>query len=121
VALTAVESGRAELSSNCEAAGGSSESSGTDAAASDENSSDEASASGEGYRPGETAQLADGLRVFVSGLASDGSAARIAINGVNTETVAAGESVEVSSQDGTCTVTVTSVADGRVALEGSCG
>lgn len=70
-----------------------------------------------GFRTGQTAVLADGaLRVFVSSLADDGSAARIAINGIDTQTVAAGETVEA----GDCSVTVTGVGGGAVGLEGSC-
>ncbi len=76
----------------------------------------------EGFRPGQTVRLADGaLRVFVSGLASDGSAARIAVNGVATQSVGVGESVDVTVDDRDCTVTVTGVGDGMVGLEGSCG
>jgi hypothetical protein len=74
-----------------------------------------------GFTPGQVALLADGaLRVFVSGLAADGSSARIAVNGVETQTVNAGELVDVSAGDRTCTVTVTGVGGGLVALEGSC-
>ncbi|WP_417725479.1 hypothetical protein [Salipiger sp.] len=76
----------------------------------------------DGFRPGQVAMLGDGaLRVFVSGLAEDGTAARIAVNGVSTQVVASGESVEVTSGDKTCTVSVTGVGGGMVGLEGSCG
>lgn len=76
----------------------------------------------EGFRPGQTVRLADGaLRVFVSGLASDGSAARIAVNGVATQSVGVGESVDVTVDDRDCTVTVTGVGHGMAGLEGSCG
>ncbi len=76
----------------------------------------------DGFRPGTVAQLADGaLRVFVSGLSADGSAARIAVNGVTTQLVSAGESVEVTSGDQSCNLTVTGVGNGMVGLEGSCG
>lgn len=75
-----------------------------------------------GHRAGTVAVLADGaLRVFVSGLADDGSSARIAINGVETQTVDAGTSVEASAGDQTCTVMITGVGNGMVGLEGSCG
>lgn len=75
-----------------------------------------------GHRAGTVAVLADGaLRVFVSGLADDGSSARIAINGVETQRVDAGTSVEASAGDQTCTVTITGVGNGMVGLEGSCG
>ncbi|WP_187429625.1 hypothetical protein ROLI_024630 [Roseobacter fucihabitans] len=75
----------------------------------------------DGYGPGTMAMLADGaLRVFVSGLAGDGSSARIAINGIETQTVAAGGSVEAMAGDQNCTVTVTGVGNGMVGLEGGC-
>ena len=75
-----------------------------------------------GFRPGEVAILADGaLRVFVSGLAADNSAARLAINGLSLETVASGGFVDVASGDKSCTVSVTGVGNGLVGLDGSCG
>lgn len=76
----------------------------------------------EGFRPGELAKLADGdLRVFVSGLAADNSAARLAINGLALETVASGSTVEVTSGDKSCSLSVTGVGNGLVGLEGTCG
>ncbi len=75
----------------------------------------------DGFVPGTVASLADGaLRVFVSGLAADGSATRVAINGIDTQTVAAGDTVEVTSGDQACSLTVTGVGNGMVGLEGSC-
>lgn len=75
-----------------------------------------------GTRPGAVAVLADGkLRVFVSGVASDGSSARIAVNGVQTQTVEPGDSVEVKAGDAACTLTVTGIGGGMVGLEASCG
>lgn len=75
-----------------------------------------------GTRPGAVAVLADGkLRVFVSGVASDGSSARIAVNGVRTQTVEPGASVEVKAGDAACTLTVTGIGGGMVGLEASCG
>lgn len=75
-----------------------------------------------GTRPGAVAVLADGkLRVFVSGVASDGSSARIAVNGVQTQTVEPGASVEVKAGDAACTLTVTGIGGGMVGLEASCG
>lgn len=75
----------------------------------------------EGFRAGEVARFDDGaLSVFVSGLAEDGSAARLAINGVVTETVTSGDTVEVASGDVNCSVTVTGVGNGVVGLDGSC-
>ncbi|WP_300061757.1 ABC transporter C-terminal domain-containing protein [uncultured Roseobacter sp.] len=75
----------------------------------------------EGHTPGTTVSLADGaLRVFVSSLAADGSAARLAVNGIDTVTVASGTSIEVAVGDQTCTVTVTGVGNGMVGLDGSC-
>jgi hypothetical protein len=63
--------------------------------------------------------LADGLSVFVSGVTD--SAARIAINGVATETVPVGESVEVEVGEQACRVSVESVDRGHVALGYVCG
>lgn len=75
-----------------------------------------------GYTPGNVAIFAEGaLRVFVSGLAADGSTARIAINGLDTQSVASGTSVEVTQGDQTCSVTVTGVGNGLVGLDGTCG
>ena len=74
----------------------------------------------EGFGPGETAVLSDGaLRVFVSGV-GDGSA-RLAVNGVQTVTVAVGEGVEATAGDKACTVTVEGIDRGRVALGYVCG
>lgn len=74
-----------------------------------------------GFKPGGLAILADGaLRVFVSGLADDGSSARIAINGVETQTVAAGTSIEVSVGEQTCQLAVTGVGNGMVGMDGNC-
>lgn len=75
----------------------------------------------EGYSPGSVALLADGaLRVFVSGLAEDGSAARLAVNGIDTQVVASGTSIEVAAGDQSCTLTVTGVGNGLVGLESAC-
>lgn len=75
----------------------------------------------EGHTPGTTVSLADGaLRVFVSALADDGSSARLAVNGIDTVTVASGSSIEVAAGDQTCTLIVTGVGAGMVGLEGSC-
>ena len=75
-----------------------------------------------GHKAGTMAMLADGaLRVFVSGLAADGSAARIAVNGVDMLTVQSGTSVDVMAGDQTCSVTVTGVGNGLVGLDGTCG
>ena len=113
-----LDDGKATLGSDCGAAasGGSEEGGESEAAAAP------AEAPEDGHRAGEVASLADGkLRVFVSGLADDGSAARIAVNGVQTQLVNAGESVEVETGEGACTVTVTGVGNGMVGLEASCG
>lgn len=76
----------------------------------------------DGFRPGTMANLGEGaLRVFVSGVAQDGSAARIAVNGFSTQVVPAGDSIDVTANDRSCTVTVTGVGNGMVGLEGSCG
>ena len=117
VAVMGLDDGKATLGSDCGAAasGGSDEGGESEAAAAP-------AAPEDGHRAGEVASLADGrLRVFVSGLAEDGSAARIAVNGVQTQLVNAGESVEVETGDGACTVTVTGVGNGMVGLEASCG
>ncbi len=75
----------------------------------------------DGHTPGTTVSLADGaLRVFVSALAADGSSARLAVNGIDTVTIASGTSIEVASGDQTCTLTVTGVGAGMVGLEGGC-
>lgn len=75
----------------------------------------------EGHTPGTTVSLADGaLRVFVSALAADGSSARLAVNGIDTVTVASGTSIDVAAGEQTCTLTVTGVGNGMVGLEGSC-
>lgn len=72
-----------------------------------------------GTPAGTVVTLADGaLRVFVS--AVDADAARIAVNGVQTEEVAVGKSLDVTAGDKSCTVTVTGVDRGHVALDGSC-
>ncbi len=76
----------------------------------------------EGVRPGNVMLLADGaVRVFVSGIADDGGAVRIAVNGVNTETVDIGQSVDVAVEDQDCQVTVDDIDRGYVALSTSCG
>ncbi|MBP7003321.1 hypothetical protein [Amaricoccus sp.] len=73
----------------------------------------------EGVAPGETVALAEGLRVFVSGVTDTG--ARIAVNGVGTRTVGVGESIEAKVGEQTCQVSVTAVDRGRVALGYTCG
>lgn len=76
----------------------------------------------DGFRPGTMANLGDGaLRVFVSGVSPDGSAARIAVNGFSTQVVPSGDSIDVTANDRSCTVTVTGVGNGMVGLDGSCG
>ncbi len=72
----------------------------------------------EGTAPGNTVTLGDGAaRVFVSGITGKG--ARIAINGVESHTVAAGELVDVGDKG--CKVTVKSIDRGHVALDYACG
>lgn len=73
----------------------------------------------EGVAPGQTVTLAEGLRVFVSGVVGEG--ARIAVNGPQTELVPVGASVEVTAGDKTCQVSVTGIDRGRVALDHTCG
>lgn len=72
-----------------------------------------------GAAPGVTVNLAEGLRVFVSGATEAG--ARIAVNGVATQVVPVGQSVDVAVGERACTVTVEGVDRGRVALAGACG
>ncbi|HRO12302.1 hypothetical protein [Amaricoccus sp.] len=73
----------------------------------------------DGAAPGTTVDLAEGLRVFVSGVGDDG--ARLAINGVATQTVPLGQSVEVRVGDRSCRVSVENIDRGRVALGYVCG
>jgi len=72
-----------------------------------------------GAAPGSIVDLAEGLRVFVSGVTDAG--ARIALNGVRTVTVPVGESIEATVGDKNCQVTVEGVDRGRVALGYACG
>ncbi len=108
VTLDGVAEGAVSVSSDC---GGS----GTAAAAPSDDGDPV-----DGASPGETVVLADGaLRVFVSSvLGAEG--ARLAINGVETVTVGAGESVEIQAGDQTCTVTVAATGGGQAAVDGSC-
>ena len=70
---------------------------------------------GTAYGPGEMASLGDGqLRVFVSGILGD--AARLAINGLETQSLRVGESHSVEN----CTVSVTGIRGNRVLLDGGC-
>lgn len=72
-----------------------------------------------GTAPGSLATLADGaVRVFVSGVDED--SARIAVNGVTTQDVGLGQSVEVAAGEQSCTVTVTGVDRGHVSLDATC-
>lgn len=73
----------------------------------------------DGIAPGETVALTDGLRVFVSGVVGD--AARIAVNGVQTQLVKVGEAVEAKAGEQACAVSVTGIDRGRVALGYTCG
>jgi hypothetical protein len=68
----------------------------------------------DGAAPGTTVDLADGLRVFVSGVTDGG--ARIAVNGVNTVTLPVGDSVEATVDGKSCSVSVEGIDRGRVAL-----
>jgi hypothetical protein len=73
----------------------------------------------DGAAPGTMVDLAEGLRVFVSGVTDSG--ARIAVNGVQTKTIAVGEAIEVKVGDRSCSVSVETVDRGRVALGYVCG
>ncbi len=68
----------------------------------------------EGTAPGTSVQLADGLRVFVSGVTDGG--VRLAVNGVATQLVPVGEAIDVTVGEQTCSVSVENVDRGRVAL-----
>ena len=72
-----------------------------------------------GAAPGSIVDLAEGLRVFVSGVTDAG--ARIAVNGVETRTVPLGKSMDVKVGDQACRVSVESIDRGRVALGYVCG
>lgn len=72
-----------------------------------------------GAAAGTVIDLAEGLRVFVSGVSDD--SARIAINGVETVTVPLGEAVEAEAGDQRCRVSVDAIDRGRVALGYTCG
>lgn len=122
VAVMGLENGRVTLGSDCGSTGAAGEEMQGDGDSAASGSAPSAEAPEDGVRAGEVARLADGqLRVFVSGLASDGSGARIAVNGVRTQMVGTGESIDVTAGDAACTVTVTGVGNGMVGLEGSCG
>lgn len=74
-----------------------------------------------GFGPGEVALFDEGAtRVFVSGVSADGSAARIAVNGLVTQSVATGESVTVGG-DSKCSVMVEGIDRGHVQLGYACG
>lgn len=76
----------------------------------------------EGVLPGNVMLLADGsVRVFVSGVSDGGNAARIAVNGVDTQSVEVGESVDVTVEDQNCRVGLDSIDRGHVALSADCG
>lgn len=75
----------------------------------------------EGARPGELLLMADGaIRAFISGVATDGQAARVALNGVGTEVLGLGESVDVEVDGAACTVTLEDIDRAHVALSTSC-
>ncbi|AUC54810.1 hypothetical protein CDO87_17245 [Sagittula sp. P11] len=75
-----------------------------------------------GMKPGNVVSLADGaVRVFLSSVDDENGMARIAVNGVSTQSVAVGDSVDVTSGDQNCTVTVTGIGQGQAAFEATCG
>ncbi|MFT3972769.1 MAG: hypothetical protein QM699_04785 [Amaricoccus sp.] len=75
--------------------------------------------SAEGTAAGTSVILADGaVRVFVSGVEDE--MARIAVNGVTTQDVAVGDSIDVASGEKSCKVTVTGIDRGHVALDAAC-
>lgn len=74
---------------------------------------------GDAYGVGSVALMADGaLRVFVSGIL--GGDVRLAINGLETEVVSVGDTVEVETESGTCSVTVSGIRDNQVSMTASC-
>lgn len=74
---------------------------------------------GDGYGVGSVALLADGaLRVFVSGIL--GGDVRLAINGLETEVVSVGDTIDVDTQSGVCSVTVTGIRETMVSMTASC-
>lgn len=73
----------------------------------------------DGAAPGTSVDLAEGLRVFVSGVTDSG--ARIAVNGVETVVVPVGEGVDAAVDGKSCRVSVEGVDRGRVALGYVCG
>ncbi len=76
----------------------------------------------DGIAPGSVALLGEGaVRVFVSSVASDGSSARIAINGVTTQQVAGDDRIELQVDGQTCAVTIGGIGGNRVGLDYSCG
>ena len=123
VTLDGIDGGKASLSAACTGEG---DASGEDAAAAEAPAEGDAAAATEEAAPieggtgiGQTAMLGDGaVRVFVSGIGADGSSARIAVNGVETRTVAAGDSIETGEEG--CTVTVDAIGAGSVALSYGC-
>jgi hypothetical protein len=74
----------------------------------------------EGASASSIVTLGDGaVRVFVSGVTEQG--ARLAVNGVEMETVPVGEAVEVRVGEEDCRVSVESIDRGHVALDYACG
>jgi len=113
VKLDGIDRGTVKLSAECGAAA----EAGSDAAAAPAESAAPSETTDEGVAPGNVASFADGsVRVFVSWIADDGSAARIAVNGVQQTTLAVGDSTEV---DG-CQISLDGVSEGRVNLGYGC-
>lgn len=106
--------------------GGSADGSAAESAAGSQAESAAASEGGdtslpEGLTSGHTALLADGaLRVFVSRVDDEGGTARLSVNG-DLQTLSEGETVSVSTDDGSCAVTVDAIDRGHVSVSGSCG
>ncbi len=74
-----------------------------------------------GFGPGESAMFDDGAtRVFVSGVSADGSAARLAVNGLGMQSVSVGDSVPVGGDSG-CAVMLQGIDRGHVQLGYACG
>jgi hypothetical protein len=108
VTLTGIEGREAIVDAVC----------GAEAAAAPAAETAGAAGAGSGIGIGETAVFADGaLRVFLSAILPDGSGARVAINGQETVTIAAGENVAA----GDCTLTLAGIDGRQASFAADCG
>jgi hypothetical protein len=65
---------------------------------------------------GSAAEIADGLRVFLSRVDAEAGVANVAVNGPRTVALAMGQPVEA----GGCTVTLTGIGEGEATIDGAC-